>query len=525
MYTWRLGTEIDALVYVPGNNVLLAPAEKKSDSNAAMSKSNMDKTKIPFKIQLTENKFKIKFSEDLVPQVKHKDLPGGEWYRVRNIVFDDHICDEVFRKELGKMITAAGSLDGSEKIFEVAFSEEYPGKVRLVTDTSEDYSECFNEMNRRLNCKLYKKTKKWIPGHRYDTDYCTYYYLGDFYCNRENSYNSVYKRSTDTVPLVIEDIGDCNSISEVFKTKSFGKGKNNIYALEAVKLAVDSGEVLKSDVPNIQDLWDDMVDLVIDNPEFDTGNIFEIFAYSSKPITSPIVDPNKVYGWRDRLEIRLEEELTRTCLTFWDIKSNVVSDNCRLAPGFANNAEGLWDLYTESYLYKVMNVRKIEYYKTLLDELGIDILALCDQLTNSFTLHRDIFNSFDLYQKYGKYYFKYHDAKMSRVDSIQRKGRRSGITSENVRLESVYPEVLKNKLIELINYSISNYGAGVDRFMLRNDGTKHSPITYYDITIKLKNIIESYKSLSEMPENLKNEIMAARFWTVNVQLDTDMAVQ
>ena len=126
MYTWRLGTEIDALVYVPGNNVLLAPAEKKSDSNAAMSKSNMDKTKIPFKIQLTENKFKIKFSEDLVPQVKHKDLPGGEWYRVRNIVFDDHICDEVFRKELGKMIAAAGSLDGSEKIFEVAFSEEYP---------------------------------------------------------------------------------------------------------------------------------------------------------------------------------------------------------------------------------------------------------------------------------------------------------------------------------------------------------------------------------------------------------------
>ena len=488
MNSWRLTSELDALVIIGKNRVYLSASEKKSYLNSVISEINDEYAQI----HLFENNFKVKLDGTSV-YISSPGLPPEiEWYKAENF-YQDKLEDLIKYHKIDH-----GNFQ-EDLQFEVIFNDEIPGKFGITSTECLDYPNYLEEMTRRFNCEMCKKTKSWIPGHRYDTPEKSVYYLFPIKSHINDPDNSEYIDEGPEVYVCTEKTPSGKTISEVLKNISF----NDIKIYRKKLSYVDSGEYLMNDFTNYQDYLEDLINNSINTENI--KNFLDIFSIGKNKISdlSRIRVENKI---RD---ILLDDVIIKN----WNInkfrKDQYIGDDSK-----EKNPENLKKLFLASYIND-KNFSRVLYYETLLEKLGINLEELIkDSLSawGSLSLKTD----FNDYIKYLEY-FKLRDKGLL---SNQRVTTAKYTTETNSTLESILGAgELTNTIIELLKYSRGNYGFGVTEYHIVNVGTKSKPQKYITAKVTIDDIIKYKKGISEIPENLKNDILRNSFVSVTVIFD------
>ena len=511
MGNWRLVS--DLFVYVLSTKkVYFAPIDNKKIQSMVIKQIEN-----PFiELKIENDGFNIKLQEDLNLYIKSDQFPEKEkYYKISN--FD--------KNSLGKIITQTKNDMGDflDIKFEAIFSDDFPGIVSFVNNSMSQYKACFEEMKRRMNCELCKKTKKWIPGHRYDTLTNTIYYLGEVKSRKQTLTNSELQEGTSmpTAYLYVEEIDDgCKKISEILKSKCFGKDIRVSFSQVSM---VDCGKVLENDLEKFQDYWEDLIintekeESSIDtfgNPIYDNSkNIFSVISYQSGTEDLTISNGIKVI-----IEKVIRTIMKQTLKNYWNYNTSSIKLNNKQT--VEENTNSLVTLTLTKI--KDENILRCLYYKELFHKFNIPIEDIAKKIIINWN-ENDIFNDFNLYLKHVGYIMIHYPT--SNI-ILQREKTKTYNIKDFIKVSDLYGEnELSDSIIKLFEKSKSNYGVGISKFEYYNIGTKKDPKIYILANIKLDDLIKYFDGVDNMSENLKNIIMKKKFIEVDINVDYDKVLE
>lgn len=528
MKNYRLTSNLIAYL-VPGKSDYIFIADTESKQHQTLVKkfiqNHLDITEYTEPIDISDNEFNVKFTNKFDVCIKSKDLPDPEkWYILGNMTKDINVFGEI----ISNIDNDRG--DFGETNFEVAIDNKLE-VVELVALGMPSYSEYLEEMRRQVNCSLYKKTKKWIPGHRYDTVKETIYFLGTVMSRRKDRCNSEWMPSDKMIEayLVTNKLGDEKSISEVLKTRFFGTRPEDLKVVYSTAAMVDSGEVLKDDFN-----YAESQELIVNNgfTYYKTINEFGKINYNIPNILEPlgytdVSDKNPdLSKYKTIVETILENEVLENLVNYWDCTINTRSDreiNSKLdLDTNTSNCEKL--LY---YNIKDSNIMKTLYYQELFKIIGVNVLDLIKNKLNGWDIKQFI-RDFDNFLKYGKIYSQNH---LIPNNHSEKTARLRTEKSCNFKLELIPIEnsidkstELYNVLVSMINFARDNYGMGVSHYSIANTGTTKLPKEFITVIVTLEDILKQYKTPLEIPENLKSDIVNYNFQQLTLTADKDIEI-
>ena len=508
---YRLISEVKA--FISGGYIYIASPDNKgciSKVKSMLPKFNSTEKVLVDELQVELDDLTLRIDENLRPVISSNNLPGGK--KREYIVFNyclNSLGDLILSQDINK-----GRCSG---IFEPAINDD-EGMVSLVTPGMDSYKLASDEMIRRMNCQMLKKTKTFIPGHRYDTVDDTIYYLGKIYSHVISDQNSDYiKTSSRQVHLFTRDIGFAKSISEVLNGGVFSVGdiKTDYYKLEQVEtlgLMVESGEVLINDYTTFDDykeniLLNSLEVSKIKNYEFSNKTILEVFKFSENP-GNKINDVVKI-----ELEDFLKKDIRRILCTFWNNSDS--GSSSRLDLSINTPKDELSSRFISKYFYEILepNIKKHSYYTNLIQDLGIDFRTLVDEMFNNWDpsiLEKD-FDTFIKYNRGKSYSVRLRTGKSSKFSSYL-----TIIKLSDVLKDSYLIDCIK----DICSFVRSNHGIGCSTYEKINVGTISKPLIYENITISVNDIINYHEERGlEIPENLKYGILDDKFSLININVD------
>lgn len=527
MSNWRLTSDVVAYIVSSGSgnrpdHIYLAAPEKKSYQTDVLK--NIPSGVSYSDTRLDINEFNLKIDKNLDIYIKSENLPNPEaWYVVKNYVN---------RLEVGKYFTQLKSDlgDFGDVLFEASFNEDEHGKIDFVAPGMIEYKECFEELKRRTNCELFKKTKKWVPGHRYDSLKETRYYLGSVMSRFGTNMN---KSEFSDVPTLVhlyvnEYPGDLKSVSEVLKASKFGELPQDVKVMDNFPLMVDAGEVLVDDMgDDFSVYWNSMIQNSIDST-ISVGwtgykkyprvkeNLLPLAFQSSGNLdyTRSVTDEVK-FKVKDIFKTSLLDIIVR----HWNLSKGREDMTIKSDKTLKTNIDNLKRLYF--HLFIDGNIMKNIYYPNFYKAvIGEDFDVLVEDVIQGWD-ESIVTSSFESYLKYSDYVIT-HYTSQSKISSKQR------IKSTNYKLEVVTIQdllgntVLGDSLKEIVTDIRDNFGLGAADYYISNVGNRREPKLYENIRITVKEIISWYaKKGLEMPENLKREIVGNKFWELTVSIDKD----
>ena len=486
---WRLTSEVVAYVVPTEKEVYLAATEKKQYQVKVLK---LIEGKPYQEVRLYENQFKIKFGggdNDFDLYLWCSELPD-EWFKVANFykpgiwnLLEDHTVT-------GGMI---------EEIFEVTFEEELP-YVSFIEPGMKNFKSCFEEMKRKMNCEMCKKTTKWIPGHRYDSYTESIFPLASVHLRKESLTNSQYLTDFDKMPEVwiyVGELGDEKTVSEVLKNRSFGDGPNDLKIAFKTKSMVDAGETLTNDYSGeIKDYWLPIYDNAIKEGK-PLKEILDTFSVISNLTTTVSIPTNE-------LENLTQDTIERVLIDCWNL-DNVRAD---LFVGDKNketeNQDRAEKLFVISGI-KDTNFLKGLYYPELYKDLGIDLKKLVKDAVQEVKGIK-VCHDFDHYLKYLDYWKNPGRVDTNKCCSKQRV-KSTNYKLDVVTLKDLYGDSeLKDTIVGAVNKVREDFGLGA---------------TEYNLILTLDDLIKFKKGVSKMSETLKNEILENHFVWVQVVFDKD----
>jgi hypothetical protein len=519
---WRLTPSLDAFV-VQGTDkkyIYLVATEKKQ------YKAAVEKTiSAPYKeIHIELNEFELKFEapNEGNPTVYVRNpeiLPDGGWYIVSNFYYPGYI------NYFLELDSKAGEFPGTQ--FEAIFSETSPLVVSFSAPGMKNYRTYLDEMKRRMNCELKKKTKKWIPGHRYDTLKETYFFLTELMSRRVDPSNSQFSEDPDMVPvyLYVSNIDGATKISDILKTRVFGNGENDIKVLYSIPSSVESGEALTDDLgDNIEDYWDFLMDSTekactkIDSHGYESlveiKRFFDIFCYQSK---DKYEYPKDIVP---RIESFILKSLRNRLVESWNM-SNMRKDMA--VSSTAAEKDNIAAL--EKLLYfktDDINTSRFAYYNKMMTKIGVNIDLVITRALAVWS-ESELTSSFDEYYKNSVYF----DIRKSQSDTtIRQRVNSTAYKFDLIKVDSLFGSgELREVLKELVDFARNNFGAGVNSYTLYNAGTKKKPMEYVTVEITLDDIVKWAGGKDKLSDNLKREIMSTKFTRTTIIIDKDKEVE
>ena len=504
-------------------SVYLSPTGKKSYENAVVKCIPTNFTK--FVINDEDCKFQIKIDDKFNIFIKYKGFPEkDEWYLVENTYFDSMYFGEIFTQ----VENNKGNFDN--KYFEAVFSDKFIDKVFFINDEMNVYNSAFQEFRRRINCQLCKKTKKWIPGHRYDSEKSTYYYLGEFVTRLNEDGLFLDDSSVRTIHLVVSEIDKSDkSISDVIK-----RGVKNFTMLNSLPSMVDSGKVLEDDgIQDIQVYWDEMIQNTLSNigsknqygfVQYNgtARHLFNIFSIQSKGNLKYNLSEES----KDKIKKLIKDMLIEDMLIHWDNNHNRADSNLSSSNSVEQNLKNLKNLFFRNIVDQ--KIRKNIYYLALIDKLGLDFAKLVETTFLSTHVKDLVFDSsFDNYVKFGSIYLPNHPDCNSDKVSVQR------VNSTNyslnfVSLEDLYASTteLKGVLKTICKEALDNFGAGVKIYYSTNVGNYKNKKIYITMKVDIQDIKDYFKINNiVMSSTIEREIIETKFWNVTLTIDQGAEVK
>lgn len=538
MNNWRLSTGLTIFTSKENlttgdsgiNTVYFSPMEKKSYQVMVSKKiPGSYETIDPAQNEVDEVRFVPDSNQELGfrVEIKSSQLPEDDWYWVRN--FDNSTLGSI----ISQLKIEGGKLETATK-FEIIFNTRDSSLISLISPEMSEYHDCMTELARRLACDVGKKTKKWIPGHKYELENKTVIYLGSFLSRKANRKDSPFLNvSLPEVILYVSDLlpGE-TTISDIFKNRPFNNlsdnGINIIYG--KCPSGIDAGEVLKGDTPDdIQTCWENLLT--------NTANLFKSTSLFGRDIYSDISEILNIFTIQSEknlnynLSEKVSNDLTEILKVWtWDIIVNswdkslgyISINNSKPAK---DNLKNLKNLII--FEIKDINSKALNFYEELLLKLNIDLDKICEESYNKWiSMLPKLTSDFDCY--------------LSNIENFRPISYGYGI-GDNIELErfynlnfnlddktgkqsftnmsAKYPELF-SKIEELMNYSVANFGDKVTKFNTYKVGTVRSPQQYINvIVITLKDILNYINLELELTETLKHEIMSMRFIGTHIQIE------
>lgn len=516
---WRLVSEV--LVYITTDSfghkyVAFSGLEKKEYSRIVLTKFKSvlgsDATIIEKSISSENFEAIIDENSRFPVMIKSSNLPGDDYYRLVNFDYSDK-----------SLLNLLGGFNINSGVFiepiELVISSEF-GLVRFVHKNMPTYKIYHNELVRRINCEIFKKTTKWIPGHRYDSLDSTYYYLGSISSHTVNDSCSEFfsgKLMKEYHFVVTEDISEYNSLEEAIKYSI----KNKSYKLlDKTKLMIDSGEFEGFDGSiRYTDLIDGFINWAIDS---DCSNS----SYNNLSfimIVLRLESPDKTYSITPETEFKLNKYLSnifkhKIIPGNWEKPQHSLFKVCE-SNTLDQNVSSCFNIFIRKI--EDDNVKKQSYFEELFKYFKIDIFNIIRTELQSW-LPSDILNNFDNFCEYSGDMYELSKP----IEVVLRTFASSKYKLNKVTLGEKLVETGEKVLFETIKNIVSKtrsniFGNGV-KYEKVNIGTIKSPMIYETFTITLNNILDYYKEEGlEIPENLKNEIILNKFCRVNISVDKD----
>lgn len=516
---WRLVSEV--LAYIATDSfgykyIAFSGLEKKEYSKLVLTKF---KSVLGSEVTIIEKSISSENFEAIIDEnsrfpvmIKSSKLPGDDFYRLINFDYSDK-----------SLLSLLGGFNINCSKFvepiELVISSEL-GLVRFVQKSMSVYKTYHNELVRRINCEIFKKTTKWIPGHRYDNLDETYYYLGLVSSHTIDSSCSEFTSGElmkDYHLVVTEDISRYSSLEEIIKYSI----KNKSYKLlDKTKLMVDSGDFEGFDKSiYYTDLIDGFINWAIDSgcskPNYnDLSFIMNVLRLES---------PNKAYTITSETKLKLEKYLS-DIFKYKIIPSNWERPQHSLFRIYESNTLDQNTLSCFSILIRKIeddNVKKQSYFEGLFKHFKIDIFDIIKTELQSW-LPSDILNDFDKFCEYSGEMYEISKP----IDVVLRTSASCKYSLNKVTLSEKLVETTEKALFETIKNIVSKtrsniFGNNV-KYRQENVGTLKSPMIYECFTITLDNILDYYKEEGlEIPENLKNEIILNKFCRVEISVDKD----
>ena len=524
MNNWRLVT--DLVAFLPSSSkeksVLLSAPEKKSYELAVTRQIEGYYDTI----HMDENKFELKINKNGILEIKSKQLPESEsWYQIKNCETDVLIYKLITQLNVNK-----GSFDSYE--FMAVFNEDFPSDVEFICSEMEEYRQCYEEMRRRTCCEIYSKTKKWIPGHRYDSIKNTYYYLAKVNSTRENETYSSFKAESPTVVyLVVTNLKENEkTVSDVLKNRAIGNEKDDIQILYSIPSMVDSGEELKDDFTGIEEYWKYLTQNTVmayktkqpfGYDEINTKKVrflfdtISLYNDSSKYDGNYMVEPDITVK---ELLSDITKELVFDCiLKYWNLPSFREDLQIGDSKTIDKNIKSLHKLFFSNYI-EDPNSLKFDYYENLYGQMNVNIEDIINDELIGWS-ENIVYSDFDNYLKYIFYTEKRN--KSNHVSQQRVKSTNYKLTIST--LKDIFGEgPLRESLLKLINYSNHNYGKGVSAYEIISVGTKKEPKDFISCVITVDDLLKFQKGEKGeeiIPENLKYDILTNRFHKLSITYD------
>lgn len=496
---WRLVSDVLAMFPVDNPDVVFITNldNKKQESIIAEDIENTF-NKADYTKQTVNNEFHIKLAKDGLYIRCNSFIDSSKWYLVFNFQMP-----QVY-EIISQVKNDFGIFDENE-IFEAIFNDGFVNSVGFTSQSMNNYNSCFEEMGRRVVCDMSKKTKKRIPGHRYDSTDKSLYYLGSF-VSRNNKGKFAANSYVVPIDLYATNITkDDKSISDIFKNHVIG---DDIIAIETQESLVDFGEILKNDFDkdDIQNYWKYLYKNSINKKDFDTeyktwnyGRVLQIFSYQSAS--------NLNYNLPSEINIQeyLKDVLLDIIKEYWN-KNNKFRKELEInkSKSLSENITGLINLfYTNIIDY---NLYKNEYYADMLIELKVNLNTLANKALDEWNkLIEDAINTWDSYKELSS-------CLGNSFISDQRTKEVMKIDVKKTLIADVLPETLKNVIIDIAYNANDNFGLNINTYNVHNLGTKRSPREYTEMKITLDDICNSGK----LNDKVKKDIMNTNFNSIEI---------
>lgn len=458
-----------------------------------------------------EMDMKLNINMDIL--VKTDSFPRKGWFVVEN--FDVNTLGGILMQvpnDLG---------DFKDTKFEVAMSETNT-KVTLLSKNMIEYKLCVEELERRLKCEMFRKTKKWIPGHRYDTLQETYYYLGKVKSHKTSKCSTCFVEDDKLVDayLYVKTLNGEKTVSEVLKNRVFGDGEDDIKITYSMFSAVDSGEVLVDDFEydkHLIDLFKRGLERYKEVKKY--GKIVYDLPKILEPLSIVSSDVPELSEITKEITKIIDSEINDILILNWNAETRLdrkIGDDTKLDE---NIERVLINFITN---LPDANILRIKYYTELFNSLGINIKEQIRNQILNVEPANIFFSNFDNYIRYRKSYVQHHVLDNRKIhDKAFLIVNLRSCTTTKIPLKSLIPEdsELYRKLVDLTEKAIDSFGYEVELFQIVSAGTKKQPLNYYDITISIDDIINSEKGVQNVPENLKNDIINYGFYCLRITMD------
>ena len=511
---WRLTSELLAYVIPGTKKIYLSAIDKKiCQTNVMKLIDSENMGKVSDEIRMYENQFEIKLGGNsegnVVLYAKSEEFPTSEWYEIANF----------WKEGIWNLLETHTIENGNFPeglTFEVGFEDTQP-LVTFVEPGMSNYKEYFEEMRRRINCELRKKTTKYTPGHRYDTLEETYFVLATLNSRRKDQFNSDFI----TVPSDFKEVAiytnvldSEKSVSEVLKTRHFGDKPEDLKILYTKKSMVDSGEVLENDYTgDIQDYWKDIFENAVKSKSYikDALEVFSLTNNNTTDLSKVPVEDIKDY---------ISEFMFNIIIEYWNIDNNRRADLLLSEKRTDEENEGSLIKLVSSTM-KDGNFSKSLYYPNLFKNLGINLSEVAINTLHSWRA-MPIDSDFDTYLKYSDYFSNPMRRETDKNISRQRV-KSTKYKLDVITLKDLYGEdsELRDLIIDSVNKVRSNYGLGASTYEVININTRKDPVEYVICELTLQDILKLKKGVSELSETLKHEIMKRHFVWVQVVFDKD----
>ena len=508
--SFRLISEI--LVFINGDQLFISSPDNKICLGKIKKMIASFGTSINACKELTispEN-FKVKLVDDFQFLVSSKELPGGlsKYYKIMNLDIYGSYLTELFNN------TDFSKGDWSN-IFEMAIRDS-DGKVRLLCPEMPSFEKASNEMIRVMNCKLFKKTRKFIPGHRYDTEDSTIYYIGKVYSHTVGSNSEYFTVPTEETHLFVENKGSATKLSEVLKNGIIDgslittTNRDDLYLIKAsnnLKSMVDSGEVLENDLTCFEDYIPEILENSIGyrkQIENSTRSVLDIFRYNTVQGNTYTYSTDIINKLTTYIKLCLLKYLYR----FWDIKSK-----CTINPSDSIDKQAV--TLSSIFINNIVdgNLKKTTYYKQIFSELGIDL----DKLSEGILTGWDpsiLKNDFEVYKETSSSRGNNYSVQLRTSNSCKYS------LTKTIISDFIKNQDLKDLIFDLIKYIRNNGGYGASSYNIINAGNSSRPLMYEQIVIGIDDIINYHKEKGiEMPENLKYSIIEDKLNQLSISVD------
>lgn len=515
---WKIIDKIYVFESYDGFRIFIANPEKKKYWNPVKKISESKDSP-----KLLENKgFNLRFKEG------HPEIElSGVWKRIENLDTTDIL----------EQISGVTMTNGVINNVVFSFCNENPMMTVMACPGTDFYQQSEEEFLRLTNLTLFKKTKKFKTGYRYDTETGTCWYLGDVYIHRPNSFSSYGKNFEENgvvASAFINSLPKTKTIDEVYENYTLmdhlsakkvpsEKLKDTIFLISSPESMVESSDCPEINWKGSEYIPEDFYIKRIENfikthkkpysyasSKYHYYNFFSLFDFF-------LISGNKEYSLKGDKENNLVKEIIEKELEYIYTENFIAISK---SPSSGKETESLLcTKFLNNFLDNYYYYNELVIGDMIEKLFDIDLNKLSEKVvsSNKLNLTKIIDTSKTIREQFKSLidnFCCYNDDSILKISFLYVNSEFRDI-SKFLKKDNNYRDLISNMYKE----ALSTNGGNLKNFVITNMGTVKHPDLKYTFTITLEDIMNHYKvkSIYDIPESIQKDIIENKLYEVQFE--------